>query len=251
MVAAEVVLKSPADGHTIFLGDLASLSLNPILYAKLPYDPFRDFEPVTRVVRAALMLVVAADDPASSPRQLVDRARANPGKLNYGIPGVGSPHHLTMEYFLLTSGARITQVAYKGAASAVQEMVAGRLDTMFIDLGSGGPQIRAGKLRALAVGNRERLPQYPNVPTMAESGYPGFEAFAWTGFAVPARTPKDIVTRIGAEYAKAVADPMVQQKLADVGFEPLPGPPEELAAFMRSEQIKWTRVIREANPKVE
>jgi tripartite-type tricarboxylate transporter receptor subunit TctC len=251
IVAAETVIKSPADGYTMFLGDLASLALNPVLYAKLPYDPFKDFDPVTRLVRAALMLVVPAESPIGTPRELIDRARAEPGKLNYGIPGTGSPHHLAMELLLLTADAKITNVAFRGAAPAVQELLTNRLDAMFLDLGSGGTQIRAGKLKALAVGNRARLPQFPNVPTMAEAGFAGYEAFAWTGFVVPASTPKPIIARLGAEYAKAVADPAIQARLAEVGFEALPGTPEELTQFMRDEQAKWTRVIRAANIKVE
>ena len=227
LVAVEVLTKSPPDGYTLLLGDLATLSLNSVLYAKLPYDAFRDFEPVTRLVRAA------------------------PGKLNYGIPGVGAPHHLAMELFLMHSGVRITNVAYKGAAPAVQELLANRLDTMFLDLGSGGASAKAGKLKALAVGDRTRLAQFPGVPTVAELGYPEFEAFAWSGLVAPAKTPREIVNRLNAEVAKALADPSSRQRMSEIGFEGIAGTPEELTKFMRDEQTKWTRVIRAADIKVE
>lgn len=251
IVGAEALIKSAPDGYTIFVGDLASLSLNPILYAKLPYDPFKDFAPIGRLLRAALMLVVPADSPINSVKDLVDRAKANPGKMNYGIPGVGAPHHLTMELFLLTTGAKMTHVAFKGAAPAVQELVSGRLDAMFSDLGSGGPQVRGGKLKGLAVAHATRMPQFPNVPTVAESGYAGFDAFAWSGVVAPAGTPREIVERLNAEMTKAWNDPSVQQKLGDVGFESMPGPPDALPPFMRAEQAKWRKVIDAAQIKVE
>jgi tripartite-type tricarboxylate transporter receptor subunit TctC len=251
IIAAEAVVKSPADGYTLLLGDLASLSLNPILYAKLPYDPFKDFAPITRAVRAALMLVVPANSPAGSMRELVDRAKQSGTALNYGIPGVGAPHHLAMEAFLIATSTRITPVAFKGAAAAVQDLIANRIDTMFVDLGSGGPQVRGGKLKALAVGNPERLAQFPDVATVAEQGYPGFEAYAWTGFVAPAGTPRDIIALLASEYARAMTDPAIRQRLADVGFESIAGSPEALTAFMRSEQEKWGKVIRAANIKVE
>jgi tripartite-type tricarboxylate transporter receptor subunit TctC len=251
IVGADALIKSPADGYTIFVGDLASLSLNPILYAKLPYDPFKDFAPVARLLRAALMLVVPADSPIASVKDAVERAKASPGKMNYGIPGVGSPHHLTMELFLLTVGAKMTHVAFKGAAPAVQELITGRLDAMFVDLGTGGPQLRGGKLKGLAVAHGARLPQFPNVATVAESGYPGFDAFAWSGIVVAAGTPREFVQRLNAEIGKTMADSTVQQKLAEVGFEALPGPPEALTQFMREEQVKWRKVIDAAQIRVE
>lgn len=251
IVGAEALIKSAPDGYTIFVGDLASLSLNPILYAKLPYDPFKDFAPIGRLLRAALMLVVPADSPINSVKDLLERAKANPGKLNYGIPGVGAPHHLTMELFLLTTGAKMTHVAFKGAAPAVQELVSGRLDAMFSDLGSGGPQVRGGKLRGLAVAHATRMAQFPNVPTVAESGYPGFDAFAWSGVVAPAGTPREIIQRLNVEMTKAWSDPAVQQKLGDVGFEAMPGAPEALPPFMRDEQAKWRKVIEAAQIKVQ
>jgi tripartite-type tricarboxylate transporter receptor subunit TctC len=156
-----------------------------------------------------------------------------------------------MELFLLTTGTKMTHVPFKGAAPAVQELVSGRLDTMFSDLGSGGPQVRGGKLKGLAVAHATRMAQFPNVPTVAESGYPGFDAFAWSGVVAPAGTPREIVQRLNAEMAKAWNDPSVQQKLGDVGFEAMPGPPEALPPFMRDEQAKWRKVIEAAQIKVE
>ena len=245
IVGAEIVAKSAPDGYTLLVGDNATFAVNPFLFSKIPYDPLKDFQPVTRTILAALMLTVPAQSSIRSVSEFVAAAKSRPGQFNYGSPGAGSPHHLAMEAFLQGYGLKATHVPYKGAAPAVQDLLGGRIESMFLDLGTGGPQVRGGKVRALAVGNAARLGTMADVPTVAETGLAGYNYYAWQGFAFPTGTSRDAVARIGSEYAKAVADPQIRQKMDDVGFEPITSTPEEFAAFIRSEQAKWAKVVRE------
>jgi tripartite-type tricarboxylate transporter receptor subunit TctC len=251
IIGAEAVTKSAPDGYTVLLGDTATYAVNPSLYKKLPYDPIKDLDPVTLTVRASLLLVVNNDLPVHSVKELLAYAKSKSGQLNYGSPGAGSPHHLAMEMFKQRTGINATHIPYKGAAPAVQDLIAGQIQLMFIDLGSGGPQIRAGKVRALAIADDKRLASMPDLPTVVEAGYSGFEAYAWQGFTVPTGTPKEIISLLNREYAKVAADPVIQQKLRDVGFEPIPSTPEQLTARIKSEQVKWAKVIKEGNITIE
>lgn len=251
MIGAEAAAKSPADGYTLLLGDNATFAVNSSLYKKMPYDAIKDFQPITFTIRAALMLAVPGASPYQSVSALIDAAKADPGKLNYGSPGPGTPHHLAMELFMGQSGVRMTHVPYKGGAPAFQDLLAGRLDTMFLDLGTAGPNVRSGKVRALAVGNAQRVPSYPDVRTLDEAGVTGYEVFAWQGLVAPAGTPREIVARLNTEFAKAMADTAMRQKMAEVGFEFSPGTPEQLAAIIQSETTKWAKIIRERNISVE
>jgi tripartite-type tricarboxylate transporter receptor subunit TctC len=244
-IGAEIVAKSAPDGYTLLVGDTATFAVNPFLYSKLPYDPLRDFTPVTRTIVAALLLAVPGDSKIQSVADFVAALKANPGKVNYGSPGPGAPHHLAMELFLQGYNLKATHVPYKGGAPALQDLLGGRLETMFLDLGTAGPHVKSGKVRALAVGNAARISALPNVPTVAETGLPGYDAFAWQGFAFPAGTPREIVTRVAAEYAKVAQDPQVRQKMEEVGFEATPSTPEQFVALIRSEQAKWSKVVRE------
>ena len=226
--------------------------MNPSLYKKLPYDPVKDFSPVTLTARFAMLLVVNPTlSKATTVKEFVDEAKKAQGQMSYASVGAGTTHHLTMELFEQRTGIKLNHVPYKGAGPAIQDVVGGQVPVMFVDLAAGGPMIKAGKLRVLAVASPKRIAALPNVPTFAEQGVANFEAWAWQGLAVPAGTPKDIVAKLNGEYAKAVADPGVHQKLVDAGIEPVTSTPGEMAAYIKSETAKWAQVIKQADIKVE
>jgi tripartite-type tricarboxylate transporter receptor subunit TctC len=252
IIGAEAAAKAPADGYTLLLADSTTLAVNPSLYKKLPYDPQKDFAPISLTARFAMLLVVNPTlDKSKTVKAFIDEAKAAPGNINFASVGAGTTHHLAMELFMQQTGVKLNHIPYKGAAPAVQDLVGGQVPVMFLDLAAGGPQIRAGKIRALAVASPKRIVPLPDVPTVAESGVPGFEAWAWQGLVAPAGTPREALERARADYAKAVGDAGVRQKLIDAGVEPLTSSPEELAAYIRSETAKWAKVIQEGNIKVE
>jgi tripartite-type tricarboxylate transporter receptor subunit TctC len=244
--------RAAPDGYTVLLADSTTLAVNPSLYKKLPYDPQKDFLPISLTARFAMLLVVNPSlTKAASVKEFIAEAKRDPGKINFASVGAGTTHHLAMELFKQQTGISLNHIPYKGAAPAVQDLVGGQVPVMFLDLAAGGPQIRAGKIKALAVASARRISALPDVPTVAESGVPGFEAWAWQGLVVPAGTPEEVMARLHVEYSKAVGDPAVRQKLIDAGVEPLTSTPEELAAYIRSETAKWAKVVKEANIKVE
>lgn len=252
IIGAEAASKSAPDGYTILLGDTATFAVNPSLYRKLPYDPQKDFAPVSLTGRFALLLVVnPAAIKANSVSELIAQAKKEPGRLDYASPGPGSPHHLAMELFKQRTGLQFAHVPYKGAAPAVQDLLGGRVPLMFLDLAAGAPQIRGGKLKALAVASDRRIAALPELPTLGESGLPGFEAWAWQVLAVPAGTPRDIVAKLNAEYRKAIGTPEIRQKMIDAGIDPLQSSPEDAGAYIRSETVKWAKVIRDGKITVE
>ena len=252
IIGAEAAAKSAPDGYTLLLGDTATFAVNPGLYRKLPYDPQKDLSPISLTGRFALLLVVnPAAIKAGSAMELIDQAKKEPGKLDYASPGAGSPHHLAMELFKLRTGTALAHVPYKGAVPAIQDLIGGRIPLMFLDLAAGAPQIRAGKLKALAVASESRIPALPGLPTLHESGLPGFEAWAWQALAVPAGTPGNIVAKLNAEYRNAIGAPEIRQKMIDAGIDPLQSSPEEASAYIRSETAKWAKVIRESSITVE
>ena len=252
MIGAEAVARSPADGYTLLLGDSATYAVNPALYSKVPYDPQKDFAPVSLTGRFALLLVVnPAITPAKSVKELIEQAKKDPGKFNYASPGSGTPHHLAMELFKQQAGIDLVHVPYKGAAPAVQDLLGGQVPIMFLDLAAGGSHIRSGKLTALAVASPKRIAALPDVPTIAEAGVPGFEAWAWQGLAVPAKTPSDIIAKLNAEYAKAISDPALKQKIVDAGIEPLHSTPQQMTDYVKSEAVKWAQVVKSGNITVD
>ena len=256
IIGAEAVAKSPADGYTLLLGDTATFAVNPSLYKKLPYDPVKDFSPVTMTGRFALLLVVNPGKmKAQSVQELLEEAKKAPGRIDYASPGPGSPHHLAMEMFKQRTGAQFTHIPYKGAGPAIQDLLSGQVPLMFLDLAAGAPQIKAGKLKALAVASDKRIAAMPELPTVAESGADGnlrgFEAWAWQALAVPAGTPRDVIARLNGEFRKAVDAPDVRQKLIEAGIDPLQSTPGDVSAYMRSETLKWAKVIREGRISVE
>jgi len=252
IIGAQAAAISAPDGYTVLLGDSTTLAVNPSLYAKLAYDPVKDFAPVTLTARFAMLLVVNPTlSKAHTVKEFLDEAKKEQGRMNYASVGPGTTHHLTMELFLEQTGIRLTHVPYKGAGPAINDVVGGQVPVMFVDLAAGSPMIKAGKLRVLGVASPKRIAALPDVPTLAEQGVANFEAWAWQGFVMPAGTPKDIIARFGADYAKAVAVPDIRQKLVDAGVEPVTSTPEEMAAYMKSETAKWSAVVRSANIKVD
>jgi tripartite-type tricarboxylate transporter receptor subunit TctC len=246
-IGASEVARSAPDGYTLLLGDAGTYAFNPTLYKKLSYDPAKDFAPVSLTGRFALILAVNPSVPAKSVKDFVAAAKSQPGKINYGAPGPGSPIHLAMEFFKQRAGLVMTPIPYKGGADAMNDLLAGRISTMFPDIASALPQIKGGKLRPLAVASAQRVAALPDLPTIGESGYPGFEAWAWQGFVAPAKTPSPIIMKLNAEFAKVMSDPAIKQRLSESGFEPQTSTPEEFSAYMKSEITKWAKVIRESN----
>jgi tripartite-type tricarboxylate transporter receptor subunit TctC len=250
VIGVNEVAKAPADGYTFLVGNHAVLSMLPHLQ-KIPYDPVKSFTPVFLAVTVPNILVVHPSVPAKDVKELIAYAKANPGKLTYASQGVGASGHIAGELFKLSAGVDITHVPYKGAAPAIQDVVGGQVPTMFVDLAAGSPMIKAGKLRVLGVASPKRITSLPDVPTLVEQGVANFEAWAWQGLVVPAGTPKDVIARLNSEYAKAVGDPGIRQALLDAGIEPFTSTPEEMSTYVKSENEKWARVIKQADIKVE
>jgi len=247
-IGASEVARSAPDGYTILLGDAGTYAFNPSLYKKLSYDPAKDFAPISLTGRFALILAVNPTVlKAASVQEFVDAAKRAPGKIDYGAPGPGSPIHLAMELFKQRAGITMTPIPYKGGADALSDLIGGRIGALFPDIATGLPQIRAGKIKALAVASEKRVVALPDLPTVSESGYPGFEAWAWQGFVAPAGTPRDVVMKLNGAFAKVMADPALKQRLSESGFEPQTSTPEQFSAYLKSEIAKWAKVIHESN----
>jgi tripartite-type tricarboxylate transporter receptor subunit TctC len=251
-IAAEYVARAAPDGHTLFIGPETTFVVNPSIYPKLNYDPVKDFTPITGLITINQALLVHPSLPVNNVKELLEFARAKPGELNYGTFGIGSSSHLNMELFQSEAGIRLTPVHYRGATPALADVMAGHIQLMFISVGSAVPQWKAGKVRMLAIGARKRLDTLPEVPTVAESGLPGFEAVSWFGLYGPAGMPADIVAKINAEVRSLFVDPEVRKTfLTPQFFEPLVDTPAELAGYLDAEAKKWSKVVRDAKIKVE
>jgi tripartite-type tricarboxylate transporter receptor subunit TctC len=251
-LAAEYVAKSAPDGYTLFIGPEVTFVVNPSIYARLAYDPVKDFTPISGLVTINHALIVNPAVPAASVQELIDLAKRRPGELNYGTFGIGSSGHLNMEMLQGLAGVRFVPVHYKGATPALTDVIAGHIQLMFISVGSAVPQWREGKVRILAVGAAKRLAGLPEIPTVAESGLPGYEAVSWFGLFGPAGLAPDAVAKLNGEVRHIFADPAFRAAfLAPQFFESIAGPPDDLAAFLKSEAAKWGRVIRDAKIKVE
>lgn len=251
MVGADLVVKAAPDGYTLLVGNIASLAMNVGLYSKMTYDPRKDLTPIMRTVAVNYVMTVHASVPARSVKELIDHAKANPGKLSYGSAGSGSAPHLATELLKQRAGIDMLHVPFKGGGPMVADLLGGQIHIVIADQANLMPHVKAGKLRALAVGTLERSASYPDIPTIAESGFPGFEARAWQGIAGPANLPADIVTQLNAAFAKAMAFPEVHQRLLDGGLDPITGTPEDFAAFIRSEIDKWAKVAKDVGARVD
>jgi tripartite-type tricarboxylate transporter receptor subunit TctC len=250
-IGADSVAKAPPDGYTILMGAVATHAINPTLYASIPYDAAKDFAPITQVASTPNVLVVHPSLPVHSVAELVAYARKNPGKLNFGSGSSGSAGHLAGELMKSMAGIDMTHVPYKGAAPAMQDLVAGRLDLMFDNLASAQGQIRAGTVRALAVTTAKRSALAPDIPTIGESGLPGFDIGTWFGVFAPAATPAPIVSRLHDEFAAALASSDVREKMLALGAEPVTSTPKEFAAFIESEARKYARLVKASGARAD
>ncbi len=250
-IGAEYVAKSEPDGYTLLATADATFAFNPSLYRKLSYD-VHDFGPVSGLGAVNQVLVVTPSLPITTVQELIARAKAKPGALNYGTMGAGSSGHLNMAMFERMAGAELTPVHYRGGAPLLTDLIGGHVDTGFVSLTLVAQQVKAGQLRALAVGSAERSPQLPDVPSVAEAGLPGFNAVTWFGLFAPRATPPEIVAKVNADVQRVLADPSFQQRfLVPSFFEPIRGSPEQFAAFVAKEAARWGKLIKEAKLTVE
>jgi tripartite-type tricarboxylate transporter receptor subunit TctC len=250
-IGLDAAAKSPPDGYTIAMGQTANLAVNPALYASMPFDPLKDFAPIALISSQPLILVVNATSPYKTLKDLVDAAKQSPGKINMASSSNGTIGHIGGELFQRRAGIKMTHVPYKGAGAAVTDLMGGNVDCFFGNSQAVGGQVTGGRLRALAVTSPQRLASFPTVPTVAELGYPGFEAATWSGLVAPAGTPPAIVARLNAEANKALASGEMKAKLAEEGSTPLGGTPQQFADFIRKEHAKWGAAVREAGIKLD
>jgi tripartite-type tricarboxylate transporter receptor subunit TctC len=249
-LGGEAVARAEPDGYTLLLGDTATYATNRTLYTKLAFDPYKDFSPISLSGRFALVLLVNTDKlKVKSVQELLAAARQNPGGVTYGTPGLGTPFHLAAEMLAQSSGVKLTHVPYRGAAPAVQDLVAGNIQMMFIDFATARSQL-SGPIQAIAVASPGEFAGLPGVPPVA-ADFPGFEAWAWQGIVAPAGTPDAIITKLNEAYRRVAAQPEIRDKLTGAGIEVLQSTPDEMAAYMRSEGEKWDKVIKTANIKLE
>ncbi|HWI98717.1 MAG TPA: tripartite tricarboxylate transporter substrate binding protein [Burkholderiales bacterium] len=245
MIGIEFVAHAAADGYTVLLVP-STLVLNSVLYKKVPYDPVRDFAPVTLAATAPNVLVVNPALPAKSLAELIALARAKPGALSYGTPGIGTSPHLSMELLKSMAGIDLQHVPYRGTAAAVTDVIGGQIAVTFANALTAKPQVDAGRVRALAVSGPKRIEALPAVPPVAEAGVPGYEAMQWYGVVVPTGAPAPVIARLNVEAVKALQSDEMKEKLALDGAQPVGSTPAEFAALIRSELEKWTRVARAA-----
>jgi tripartite-type tricarboxylate transporter receptor subunit TctC len=251
IIAAQYVMRAPADGYTLFGADSGGLILNTALYSHLPYDTVRDFAPVSMLVRAPMLVVANPSFGANTLPELIALARQDRGKLNYASPGRGTSHQLGMEMLKQRAGFEAVDVSYKGAGPAVQDVIAGQVPLAVMDSIVALPQIRGGKLKVLATLTPERLKSLPEVPTAAEQGVLGAEAYGWTGIVAPKTTPADIVARLSSEIVKVTRLPEVSKRFTDLGLEPFTTTPQEFEAYIAAELKRWVPLIRTLNLKLD
>jgi tripartite-type tricarboxylate transporter receptor subunit TctC len=251
MIAAEAAAKAPADGYTLFMGNVVTHSLNPWLFRTLPYRPNQDFAPITMVSAGPLILVVNPQVPAHSMAELVAYARAQPGNVHYATLGRGTPTHLAMERLNVQSGVQLVPVVYKSTGTFVQDLIGGHVPVALNFWSIIGPHVKSGKLRALAVLAPRRLEAARDIPTTAEAGFPGIEAHAWQGVFVPAATPKQIIARLHEQIVRALNSPEIRNHIIETGAELGGNTPEEFEAMIRADQAMWKTAIAEAKISAE
>ncbi len=250
-IGAQAVATAKADGYTIMSADNAVLAFNEHLFSKLPFSPEKDFTYVGGISRFPLALVVHPSFEAKTMKEFLDYVRANPGKINYASPGNGSPHHLAMEMFKNRTKTFLTHIPYRGAAPALQDVMAGQVPCMFLDLAAGLPVIQSGKVRALAICTAKRVPALPDLPTLAEVGVPNTEVFAFQGILGPKGLPANVTQRLNADLNKALGHPAVVKRMQDFGMEALPGTPEQFRTLARAEAKRWGEIIKAAGVKLD
>ena len=250
-IGMELTVRAVPDGYTIGHGSQTVLALNQYVLPNLPYNPDRDLQKVAQLITAPDIIAVTLALPVTTVIELIDYAKMNPGKLYYASPGSGGPQHVGMELFKLKTGAPLVHVPYKASVQAIADLIAGRVHVMLENMAPMVPQVKAGRVRGLAVTTLRRSPAIPELPTVAESGVPGFEITAWSGLVVPAGVPKSIVAKLNAEVNKALALPSVKARLAAMGYDTVGGTPEQFTAFVKSESTRWADVVKRTGAKVD
>ena len=250
-IGAEALAKSPADGYAVMIGTVSSHAINPALNPKLTYDPVKDFTPISLVASIPFAMIVHPSVPAKSVRELISLAKSKPASLNYSSAGNGTSNHLAGELLKSMAGIDIVHIPYKGSAPALNDLVAGQVSLMFDLVLTAAPHVKSGAVRGLAVTGAKRSSALPDLPTVAESGVPGYEVSAWFGIFAPAEVPQPVVQRLNAEFVKALQQPDLRQRLASQGAEPLTSTPDEFTAYLRSEIAKWAKVVKDSGMKVD
>ena len=250
-VGADLVAKAPADGYTLLLADIGALVISPSVYPTLPFDPVKDFAPVTMVAYSPHILVVHPSVQAASVKELVGLAKSKPGKLNFAISGVGGAPHLAGVDFAMRTGIDWTYIPYKGGAQAIADVAGGQADVTLNGMLATYPLVQGGKLKLLAVSSAKRMSAIPDIPTIAESGVPDFESGSWQGVVAPVGTPREVVARLNAEILRIVNAPEMRDRLGKQGADVRTNTPEEFGTFIRSETAKWAKVVKDANIKVD
>jgi len=251
MLGNEVVAKSPPDGYTLTIGTLGPFAVNQSLFRKVPYDSQRDFAPITLTGASSHVLVVHPSMPVKSMPDLIVLAKQRPGQMTFASSGIGNATHLTGELFKSMAGLDVVHVPYKGGGAAVADLIGGHVAFSFASMPSAMPHVRAGRLRALAVAPGQRVSTAPELPTVAESGLPGFSSEDWQGVLAPAKTPQDIVMRLNGEIHKVLGAPEVREKLDTQGFQVRLSTPQQFADLIRSESAKWAKIVKEANIRID
>ncbi|HYK15970.1 MAG TPA: tripartite tricarboxylate transporter substrate binding protein [Burkholderiales bacterium] len=250
-IAADITAHSVPDGYTILMGTIAALAINPSLYEKLPFDPIKDFEPISLAVSSMNVLVVHPSVAAKNVKELIALAKSQPGKLTYGSSGVGGAGHLAGVLFDQLAGTKMIHVPYKGGAPAMIALVSGEVNLVFATAETAVPQVKAGKIRALGVTTAKRSALLPDLPTIAEGGLPGYEANNWYGLLAPAKTPAAIIERLNREVVKVLNMPKVKEQLFRSGLDASPSTPKEFSAYIKSEMAKWSKVVKASGAKAE
>jgi tripartite-type tricarboxylate transporter receptor subunit TctC len=250
-IGTEYAAKATPDGYTLLMTTAAPHGVNPGLYRKLGFDAVKDFAGISLVATVPNVLVVNNNVPVKDVKELIAYLRANPGKVNFGSPGYGSTGHMSTELFMSMTGTKMNHVPYKGDAGVLADVMAGQVSLSFSNMPAYTPQIKAGRIRALAVSTTKRSPAAPEIPTMAEAGVPGYVAVAWFGLLTPAKTPRELVNKLSAETARILKMPDVNSRLSDLGAEPVGSTPAEFDAHIKSEIVKWAKVIKDANVELQ
>ena len=250
-IGGAMAAKAPADGYTLFMGTVGTHAINASLYKKMPFDPIKDFAPLTRVANVPNLLVANPAQPYKTVKELIAYAKANPGKVNFGSSGNGSSIHLSGELFKSLARVDMVHVPYKGSAPAVTDLLGNQIGIMFDNMPSAIQHVRSGKLVPIAVTTAKRSPELPNVPTIAEAGVPGYEATSWFGMFAPAGTPAPVLTKLNTALVKVLNQAEVKKKINDQGAETVSETPEQFAAFIKAESIKWGKVVKESGASLD
>ena len=250
-IGASLAAKAAGDGYTLFMGTVGTHAINQALYKKMPFDPVKDFAPISRVATVPNLLVAHPSQPYKTVKELIAYAKANPGKVTFGSPGSGASPHVSGELFKSMTGTDLLHVPYKGSAPAMTDLLGGQINIMFDNMPSAIQHVRSGKLRPIAVTTAKRSPEMPDIPTIAEAGVPGYEAMSWFGLFAPAATPKPVLDKLNAALVKVLNQADVKKKIAEQGGDVVAETPEQFAAFIKSETAKWGKVVKESGATVD